>query len=70
MAKATWDPVANASPASFSRNQTLTDLQDAAVSYDDPTVGYDDVAVYYNGYDPTGTAPEGEAGAVWTRETE
>lgn len=70
MAKATWQPAAQANPAQFSKNQTLTDLQNDATLYDDPDVGYDDIDVYYNGYDPTGTTPEGEAGAKWAREAE
>lgn len=70
MASATWEPAAQASPARFSKNQALADLQAGATAYDDPTVAYDSPVVYYNGFNPTGTTPEGEAGAVWEREAE
>lgn len=70
MSSASWSPVADAGSASWSKNKTLTDLQAAAITYNDPTVTYNSPLVYYNGYNPTGTTPEGESGAIWSEVSE
>lgn len=66
MSSASWTPTINAPAASWSKNKVLSDLQAAATTYNDPTVTYNSSVTYYNGYNPTGTTPEGESGAVWT----
>lgn len=66
MSSAAWSPAANAPAASWSNNKALSDLQAAAITYNDPTVTYNSSLVYYNGYNPIGTTPEGEAGALWS----
>lgn len=65
MAGATWTPATNGNSATWSKNQTLSDILGAASLYDDPTIAYDSAVTYYDGYDPTTTTPEGETGATW-----
>ncbi len=69
MSSASWTPVTDGSSASWSKNKALSDLQAAATLYDDATVTYDSISVYYDGYSPVGTTPEGEAGAAWSSAT-
>lgn len=66
MSSASWTPVTNGNSATWSKNKTLTDLQDAATLYDDSTITYDSIATYYDGYNPTTTTPEGENPSIWT----
>lgn len=70
MSSATWIPSTDASSATWDENKTLADLERNAVIYDDPNTAYDDLVVYYDGYDPTGTTPEGENGALWAQVVE
>lgn len=70
MSSATWSPVIDASAANWSKNKALSDLQAAAITYNDPTVTYNSPLVYYNGYNPTGMTPEGETGALWSEVAE
>lgn len=70
MASANWTPSTNGSSATWDENKTLADLERDATLYNDPTVTYDSPVVFYNGYDPTGTTPEGEAGALWAKVAE
>lgn len=65
MTNAVWTPATDGTSATWSKNKALTDLQNAAPLYDDPTITYDSITVYYDGYNPTTTTPEGEAGALW-----
>lgn len=66
MSSATWTPATNGSSATWDENGTLANLQRNAVIYDDLNTDYDSISVYYDGYDPTGTTPEGENGALWS----
>lgn len=70
MASAQWTPVSDANSATWSKNKALTDLQADASLYDDSTITYDSPTTYYDGYNQTGTTPEGEVGAVWERMAE
>lgn len=70
MSSASWTPVTNGSSATWDENKTLADLERNAVIYDDPNTDYDSIVVYYDGYDPTGTTPEGENGALWLQVAE
>lgn len=65
MSSASWTPATDASAATWDINKALADLERNATIYDDPNTAYDDIVVYYDGYDPTTTTPEGENGAVW-----
>lgn len=65
MSSASWTPSINGSTATWDENKTLADRQRNAILYNDSTVTYNSPLVYYNGYDPTGTTPEGESGALW-----
>lgn len=65
MSSAFWTPTTDASSATWDINKTLSDLERNATIYDDPNTVYDDLVVYYDGYNPTTTTPEGESGAVW-----
>lgn len=56
--------------AKWNKNQDLADAQAGAVTYDSSTTDYDSTTVYFDGYDPTGLTPEGEAGAVWSEVAE
>lgn len=70
MASATWSPAVQGNSATWDKNKTRADLQRNAVIYDDTATAYDDLLVFYNGYDPTTTTPEGEAGALWIEAAE
>lgn len=65
MSSAAWSSPANGSAAIWDENKTRADLERLAPLYDDPTITYDSISVYYDGFNPTTTTPEGEAGAVW-----
>lgn len=65
MSSASWSPSTDASAATWDENKALADLERNAITYDDPNTAYDDIAVYYDGYDPTTTTPEGERSAIW-----
>lgn len=65
MASASWTPATAGTGAIWDENKTLADLERNAVIYDDLSTDYDSTIVYYDGYDPTGTTPEGENGALW-----
>lgn len=69
MSSASWTPATNAPAATWDENKALADLTRNAVIYDDPNTAYDDIAVYYDGYDPTGTTPGGDTPASWTPAT-
>jgi hypothetical protein len=66
MSSATWAPATNASSTTWDENQTLSDLQRNATAYDDANTDYDSIIVYYDGYDPATTTPEGAIGALWS----
>lgn len=66
MSSAIWTPASTASAATWDENKVLSDLQRNATAYDDATTAYDSIIVYYDGYNPTGTTPEGEVGALWS----
>lgn len=70
MSSASWTPANDASSTTWDINKALADLERNATIYDDPNTAYDDVAVYYDGYDPTITTPEGENGAIWAQVVE
>lgn len=70
MASALWTPAVSGTAATWDENKTLADLKRNALTYDDANTAYDSVTVFYNGYDPTGTTPEGEHGAIWLKVAE
>lgn len=70
MTSAAWLPATDGNAAPWSKNKALSDLQNAAVLYDAATVTYDSISTYYDGYNPTTTTPEGEAGALWAEVAE
>lgn len=70
MSSALWTLASDASSASWSKNKALSDLQAVATLYDDATVTYDSISVFYDGYNPTTTTPEGENGALWSEVAE
>lgn len=70
MSSASWSPATDGSSATWDTNKTLADLERNAVIYDDLNTNYDSIIVYYDGYDPTGTTPEGENGALWLQVAE
>lgn len=70
MASATWTPSTNGNAAAWSKDKTLSDLQAAATMYNDATVTYNSLLVYYDGYNPTGTTPEGVPGSIWAEVAE
>lgn len=70
MTSAAWLPATDGGAATWSKNKTLSDLQNAAITYNDPTVTYSSPTTYYNGYNPTTTTPEGENGALWAEVAE
>lgn len=65
MSSASWTPATDASSATWDKNKTRADLERAVITYDQAGVTYDQIGLYYNGYDPTTTTPESEAGALW-----
>jgi len=70
MAKASWSQLAQGEKATWDKNKTHADLRRAATTYDDADTDYDSISVYYDGYDPTTTTPEGETGATWAKVSE
>lgn len=66
MSGASWTPATNGNSAIWDENKTRADLQRASILYDDATTTYDSATTFYDGYDPTTTTPEGEAGATWS----
>lgn len=70
MSSANWTPATDGSSATWDINKALSDLERNATIYDDSTTDYDSTTVFYDGYDPTGTTPEGENGALWAKVSE
>lgn len=70
MSSATWTPATNASSATWDKNKTRADLERAVRTYNEPGVTYNQIGLYYNGYNPSTTTPEGESGALWTEVSE